>query len=252
MTTKYTTNSNFYFNIETEEKYEYELPLIEHMEEFRQRLLLLFWILVLFTSIAFIEVKYIVKFLELPIQNVKFFQLSPGEYFISTVKISFFTAVFFASPMILAQFLFFLIPGLNEDETVFVLPVLISSLILFILGVVFAYFALLPAAVTFFFNYSKDVLEPFWSFEEYFNFILTLFYTTGLAFQVPIVQVLIGLLGIISVKQMLSGWRYIIFISTVIGALLTPSTDPVTQLVLSLAILLLYFLGLVILFLITN
>jgi sec-independent protein translocase protein TatC len=96
------------------------------------------------------------------------------------------------------------------------------------------------------------VIEPFWSFDQYFEFVLVLFYSTGLAFQIPILQILLGLLNIISAKQMLAAWRYVILISTIIGAVLTPSTDPLTQLLLSGAILLLYFSGVGILFLIKN
>jgi sec-independent protein translocase protein TatC len=87
----------------------------------------------------------------------------------------------------------------------------------------------------------KKYLEPFWSFDQYFEFILVLFYSTGLAFQIPIIQILIGLLNIVSPQQMLSAWRYIILLSTILGAILTPSTDPLTQLLLSLAILLVVF-----------
>jgi sec-independent protein translocase protein TatC len=81
---------------------------------------------------------------------------------------------------------------------------------------------------------------------------LVLFYSTGLAFQIPVIQVLIGLLNFISAKEMLGAWRYIILLSTVLGAILTPSTDPFTQLLLSLAILMLYLSGVGILFLIKN
>jgi len=144
----------------------------------------------------------------------------------------------------------FLLPGLTEKEKKIILPLLIGSLILFGLGLLFSYYALIPAALNFFLNYSDQVIEPFWSFNQYFEFILVLFYSTGLAFQIPIVQILLGLLNIVSAKQMLSVWRYIILVSTIIGAVLTPSTDPLTQLLLALAILLLYFSGAGILFLI--
>jgi len=96
------------------------------------------------------------------------------------------------------------------------------------------------------------VLEPFWSFDQYFEFILVLFYSTGIAFQIPIIQILLGLLNLVSAKQMLGAWRYIILVSTILGAILTPSTDPLTQLLLSLAILMLYLSGVGILFLIKN
>merc|ERR1712194_89235 len=107
-----------------------------------------------------------------------------------------------------------------------------------------------PSRIKLFLNYSEEVLEPFWSFDQYFEFILVLFYSTGLAFQIPIIQILVGLLNIVSPKQMLGAWRYVILISTILGAILTPSTDPLTQLLLSFAIILLYISGLGILFLI--
>jgi len=244
------TNSNFNFN--NNKIITLELPFSEHIEELRQRLFLLFGIILLLTSLAFFEVKIIVKILELPISNVKFFQTAPGEYFISTLKISFYTGLLFTSPFGIGQLILFLLPGLTKKETKIILPLLFSSLLLFGLGLAFSYYTLVPAALNFFLSYSEEVLEPFWSFDEYFEFILVLFYSTGIAFQIPIIQILVGLLNIVSANQMLSAWRYIILVATILGAILTPSTDPLTQLLLSLAILLLYFAGLGILFLIKN
>jgi sec-independent protein translocase protein TatC len=243
-------NSNFNFINNT--SVTLELPFSEHIEELRQRIFLIFVIILILTCIAFVGVKDLVKILELPVQNVKFFQISPGEYFISTIKISFYTGLLFSSPFVIGQLILFLLPGLTKKETKIILPLLLSSLILFGLGLAFSYYTLTPAALNFFLNYSEEVLEPLWSFDQYFEFILVLFYSTGLAFQIPILQILVGLLNIISAKQMLSAWRYTILISTILGAILTPSTDPLTQLLLSLAILLLYFSGLGILFLIKN
>jgi len=245
-----TTNSNFNFINNT--PITLELPFSEHIEELRQRIFLVFGIILMLTCIAFIEVKDLVKILELPVQNVKFFQVSPGEYFISTIKISFYTGLLFSTPIIIGQLVLFLLPGLTKKETKIILPLLLSALILFGLGLAFSYYTLIPAALNFFLNYSEEVLEPLWSFDQYFEFILVLFYSTGLAFQIPILQILVGLLNIISAKQMLGAWRYIILMSTILGAILTPSTDPLTQLLLSLAILLLYLSGLGILFLIKN
>ena len=244
------TNSNF--NFTTNSLLTLELPFSEHLEELRQRIFLVFGTILLLTCFSFIEVKSLVKILELPINNVKFFQVAPGEYFISTIKISFYTGVLFSSPFIMSQLILFLLPGLTKKETKIILPLLISSLILFGFGLAFSYYTLIPAALNFFLNYSEEVLEPFWSFDQYFEFILVLFYSTGLAFQIPILQILLGLLNIVSPKQMLNAWRYVILVSTVLGAILTPSTDPLTQLLLSVAILLLYFSGLGILFLIKN
>ena len=244
------TNSDF--NFQQNEAVTLELPFTEHIEELRQRLFHIVWVILILTCVAFFEVKFLVKILELPVSNVKFFQLSPGEYFVSTVKISFYTGLLFGSPFAIGQLILFLLPGLTKKETKIILPLLLSSLCLFGLGLAFSYYALIPAALNFFLSYSDEVIEPLWSFDQYFEFILVLFYTTGLAFQIPIVQILLGLLNIVSPEQMVKVWRYVVLISTIIGAVLTPSTDPLTQLLLSLAILFLYFSGVGILFLIKN
>ena len=244
------TNSDF--NFKENETTTLELPFSEHIEELRQRIFHIFWIILLLTCVAFIEVKFLVKILELPVNNVKFFQTAPGEYFFSTVKISFYTGLFFGSPFAIGQLILFILPGLTKKETKIILPLLLSSLCLFGLGLVFSYYALIPAALNFFLSYSDEVIEPLWSFDQYFEFILVLFYSSGLAFQIPIIQILLGLLNLVSTKQMLSAWRYVILVSTIIGAVLTPSTDPLTQLLLSMAILLLYLSGIGILFLIKN
>jgi len=235
------SNLDFKFNEDFE--LELELPFSELVEELRQRSFQLFWIVLILTSIAFLDVKSLVKLLELPVTNVKFFQAAPGEYFLSTLKISFYTGILFSSPFALGQILLFLLPGLTQSEKKIILPLLIISLVLFGSGLVFSYCLLIPAALNFFLSYSDEVIEPFWSFDEYFEFILVLFYSTGFAFQIPIIQVILGLLKIVSAKQMINAWRYVILGSTIIGAILTPSTDPLTQLLLSGAILALYFSG---------
>ena len=236
-----TTNSNF--NFTTNSILALELPFSEHLERLRQRIFLVFGTILLLTCFSFIEVKSLVKILELPINNVKFFQVAPGEYFISTVKIAFYSGILLTSPFLLSQIICFIIPGLNAGEKKLILPLLIGSTVLFFVSLLFSYYVLIPAALNFFISYSSEVIEPLWSFNQYFDFILVLFYTTGLAFQVPIAQIILGLFGIISGSRMLELWKYVVLIATIIGAVLTPSTDPITQLLLSGAIMLLYLLG---------
>ena len=167
------------FNFKSNSDIVLELPFSEHIEELRQRSFQLVWFILLLTCLAFFEVKELVKILELPVTDVKFFQASPGEYFLSTLKISFYTGLLFGSPFGLGQVLLFLLPGLTKNEKKIILPLLIGSLVLFCFGLIFSYYLLVPAALNFFLNYSDDVIEPFWSFDEYFEFILVLFYSTG-------------------------------------------------------------------------
>lgn len=114
---------------------------------------------------------------------------------------------------------------------------------MFLGGLVFAYLLLIPAALQFFVKYGADVVEQLWSIEKYFEFILLLLFSTGLAFQIPVIQLLLSKLGIVSSQQMLNGWRLVIMLSMVLGAVLTPSTDPLTQSLLAGAVLALYFGG---------
>ena len=225
------------------EQNEAEMSLTEHLEEVRQRA---FWSLslLLITIISCVlTVKNIVKLLQEPATGIKFLQLAPGEYFFASLKVAVYTGFFVSSPFIIYQIILFILPGMTRGERKTLLPVVVGSVILFIFGLACGYFFLAPAALNFFINYGSDVVEPFWSFEQYFEFILVLLFSTGLAFQLPVIQVVLGSLKIFSSRLMFSVWRYVILGSTIIGAILTPSVDPVTQIFMSSIIMVLYFGG---------
>jgi sec-independent protein translocase protein TatC len=86
-------------------------------------------------------------------------------------------------------------------------------------------------------------VEPFWSFNQYFDFIALLIFATGIAFQIPVIQIVLGLLGIITGQKMLSAWKYVVVFATILAAVITPSTDPVTQIIMTIALLTLYLGG---------
>lgn len=237
-----TSSFNFVSNSQNE-KLNLELPFTEHVEELRQRSIHVVLFLGIFSLISFLGIKSIVQLLEIPVSNIRFFQLSPGEYFIETVKISLYTGLILSSPILIAQVTFFIIPGLTSGEKKLVLPLLVGSTVLFFVSLGFSYWCLIPAALQFFITYSSDVIEPLWSFCQYCDFILVLFYTTAIAFQIPILQIILGVLGVVSGANMLKLWKYVVLGAVIIGAILTPSTDPITQILLSGAIVLLYCLG---------
>jgi len=220
-----------------------EMALSEHIEEFSQRLVFCLIILILAIIFCFVDVKEIVRLFQAPAVGVKFLQFSPGEYFFASVKIAAFCGIVISSPLILYQLLLYLIPGLTKKERDIVLPVSFGSGILFASGLAFSYFFLIPAALRFFLSYGAEVVEPFWSFDQYFDFVAVLLFATGLSFQVPAVQIVLGLLGIVSGTKMLSAWKYVIVICTIVAAIITPSTDPITQILLSTALLSLYLGG---------
>ncbi|MEG4500896.1 twin-arginine translocase subunit TatC [Microcoleus sp. F10-C6] len=222
---------------------EVEMSLFEHLEELRQRIFYSLIAVVIAVIGCFFTVKPIVQLLEVPAGPVKFLQLAPGEYFFVSIEVAGYSGLLLASPFIFYQIALFVLPGLTRKERRLLGPVFFGSSFLFVGGLVFAYIALIPAALNFFVSYGADVVEQLWSIDKYFKFVLLLMFSTGLAFQIPILQVLLGVLGIFSSNQMLSGWRYVVLGAAVLGAVLTPSTDPLTQSLLGGAVLSLYFGG---------
>ena len=220
-----------------------EMALSEHIEEFTQRLIFCAFTLFTATLACFADIRQIVKVFQAPAMGVKFLQFAPGEYFFASIKIALFSGILITSPLILYQVFLYVLPGMTRKERDILLPMTIGSGLLFGVGLCFSYFFLVPAALKFFITYGSEIVEPFWSFDQYFDFIAVLIFTTGLAFQVPVVQIILGLLGLVSGQSMLSAWKYVVVIATALAAIITPSTDPVTQVLMASALLALYLGG---------
>ena len=174
---------------------------------------------------------------------MKFLQLSPGEFFFTTIKVSGYTGLLLSAPSIFYQVVAYVVPGLTRSERQFLGPVLLGSTVLFLCGLIFSYEILTPAALNFFITFADGAVESLWSIDQYFNFVLVLMLSTGLSFQVPVVQVMLGGLGVVTSDQMFSLWRYIVVGATVAAAVLTPSTDPFTQMLLAVPLVGLYMGG---------
>lgn len=229
-----------------------EMSLFDHLEELRQRIFYSLIAVVIGIIGCFIFVKPLVQLLEVPAKGVKFLQLAPGEFFFVSLKVAGYSGLLVASPFVLYQIILFVLPGLTRREQRFIGPVVFGSTFLFLAGLVFSYSLLTPAALNFFINYGEDVVEQLWSIDKYFEFVLLLLFSTGLAFQIPVIQILLGLLGIVTAKQMLSVWRFVLLGAAVLGAVLTPSTDPLTQSLLAGAVIGLYFGGIGLVALLVN
>jgi sec-independent protein translocase protein TatC len=222
---------------------EVEMTFFDHLEELRTRIFYILIAVVVGAAGCFTVVKQLVSLLEVPAHGVKFLQLTPGEYFFVSIKVAGYGGILAATPVIIYQVIQFVLPGLTRRERRLVLPVVLGSSVLFVGGLFFAYYLLIPAALNFLVSYGADVVEQLWSIERYFEFILVLLLATGLLFQVPVVQILLALLGIVTSAQMLKSWRVVVMAAMIVGAVVTPSTDPITQSLLAGAVLGLYFGG---------
>jgi len=112
-----------------------------------------------------------------------------------------------------------------------------------ILGLIFSWWILVPAAINFFISFGADIVEPTWSIERYFDFVLLLMSSTAIAFQLPVLQFILGSLGIVTTEKMISNWKIVVISSAILSAVITPSTDPLTMSLLSVSIVFLFFVG---------
>lgn len=222
---------------------EVEMPLVDHLEELRRRVLRSLLAVVVAAAGCLLFVRPLVKLLEAPAQGIRFLQLAPGEFLFVSLKVAGYAGLTLAIPWILFEGLAFVLPGLTRKERRLVAPTVAGSTVLFAAGLAFAWWALVPAALRFLVSYGADVVEPIWSIERYLDFVLLLMVATALAFQLPVLQLLLGALGLVDARRMLGAWRWVVLVSALAGAVLTPSTDPVTMLLLSGAITALYLIG---------
>jgi sec-independent protein translocase protein TatC len=222
---------------------EVEMSLVDHLEELRRRVLRSLLAVVLAAAGCLVFVKPLVRLLEMPADGIRFLQLAPGEFLFVSVKVAGYAGLCLALPWVLYESLAFVLPGLTRRERRLVAPAVAGSAVLFVAGLAFAWWALVPAALRFLVSYGADVVEPSWSIERYLDFVLLLMVATALAFQLPVLQLILGALGLIRARTMLAAWRWVLLAAAVAGAVLTPSTDPVTMLLLGGAITGLYLVG---------
>jgi sec-independent protein translocase protein TatC len=223
---------------------EVEMTLVDHLEELRRRILRSLLALVVAAAACLAFVRPLVRLLELPAGDIRFLQLAPGEFLAVSLKVAGYGGLTLALPYMLYEALAFVLPGLSRRERRLVAPAVAASALLFAAGLVFAWWALVPAALNFLVSYGADVVEPMWSIERYLDFVLLLMVATALSFQLPVLQLILGALGLIRARTMGAAWRWVLLGAAVASAVLTPSTDPLTMLLLAGAIMALYLVGL--------
>lgn len=164
--------------------------------------------------------------------------------FMTPFKLAFFTALFAAMPVVLYQVWAFIAPGLYRREKRFAVPLLVSSVVLFYCGAVFAYFVVFPVMFSFLVGTAPTGVNYMPDIAAYLDFILTLFFAFGLAFEVPVAVVLLVLTGLVKVESLGRNRGYVIIGIFIVAAFLTPP-DAISQTIMALPMWLLYEGGLV-------
>lgn len=218
-----------------------EMSVMEHLGELRQRIITCVWVLTVTVLAAFVLSRPVIEaFKWLAPVGVTFVQLSPGEVLMASFKLSFLVGVALASPVILYQTLRFVLPGLQAHERRFVWMTVFSGTLLFLGGVAFAYFAVIPPALGFLMDYGQDIAENQMSIARFIDFCTSLLILTGIMFELPMVLFFLSFTGLVSSGKLLRHWRGAIVGILLLSAVLTPSQDPFTMLIVGGALMGLY------------
>lgn len=162
--------------------------------------------------------------------------------FIVPLKITLMAAFLIALPVVLYQVWAFVAPGLYTHEKKLVLPLVISSTLLFLIGVAFCYFFVFGQVFKFIQSFAPKSITAAPDIEAYLSFVMTMFIAFGLAFEVPIVVVVLARLGMVSIEKLKAFRSYFIVVAFIIAAVVTPP-DVISQLALAIPMCLLYEAG---------
>ena len=223
------------------------LPLIAHLTELRDRLLrALLAVLVVFIGL-FPFANDIYTFVSDPLRKLlpegaTMIATEVASPFLTPFKLTLVAAVFLAIPYVLYQAWSFIAPGMYKHEKRIAVPLLVSSIFLFYLGAAFAYYLVFPLIFAFFTSSGPADIAIMTDINSYLDFVLTLFFPFGLAFEIPIAAVLLIWTGITTPQQLAQKRPYIIVGCFVIGMLLTPP-DIFSQSLLAIPMWMLFELG---------
>ena len=225
-----------------------EGTLLSHLVELRSRLLkIAAAVVVIFVALLPFSRK-IFSLVSEPLREVL-----PGNAMIATqvasplltpFKMTFFAAFFIAMPVVLYQIWSFVAPGLYKKEKRFAIPLLASSIILFYMGIAFAYFVVFPLMFGFFTAVAPEGVEVQTDIAQFLDFITTIVFAFGLAFEVPVATVLIVWTGLTTPDKLGKARPYVFLGAFIMGMFLTPP-DVISQTLLAVPVYLLYELGII-------
>lgn len=225
-----------------------EMSLVQHLVELRNRILRsVLCILVVFLGLFYFA-NDIYTFISAPLErflpeNSSMIATEVASPFLTPFKLTFFAALFLSMPYVLYQIWLFISPALYQRERRLALPILLSSILLFYAGMAFAYFVVFPLIFGFFTSVGPANVTVMTDISSYLDFVLKLFFAFGLAFEIPVVAVILIVAGVTTADSLAHKRPYIIVGCFVVGMLLTPP-DVLSQTLLALPMWLLFEAGL--------
>ncbi len=228
-----------------------EMTFLEHILELRSKLLKIFFSIIIFSIIGYLNSNIIISFLLYPISDpqINLQVLKITSVFSTKLIVSIFFGLLISFPILIYQLLSFIMPAFNSKLTVLKIIMFICiSLILFIVGLSFGYYILIPFSVSFFKSISIPLLESIslnYTLENYLIYLIWILIISSLVYQLPILILFMVKMGIVDIKWLKSNRRYIIVIFFILSALFTPP-DPLSQLMVAFPLIILYEISIII------
>lgn len=225
-----------------EEFDESRMGLLDHLSELRDRMIWIVAALAIGTVVSFLFVTPLLQFITAPV-GTKLQALGPTDTIGIFFKVGFAAGAVFAMPVMVYQLIAFIAPGLYPHEKRSLLILMPGIMLLFFTGAAFAYFIMLPVAVGFLQNFLGTVIKQEWTIDKYIGFVTRIVFWIGVFFETPLVIAFMARIGLVQGAQLLGYWRQAIVIISVIAAMITPTVDPVNMAVVMAPLILLYFMG---------
>jgi sec-independent protein translocase protein TatC len=230
------------FNEEKNPK-EVEMSFLDHLEELRWRIIYSLIGIVIGTIIAWIFIDFLIdNILLIPAKqaNFKLQNLRPfGQLFIY-FQVAIIVGLILSIPNVFYHIWKFISPALKEKERKYVTGIVVFTTFCFICGVVFAYFVMLPLTLKFAAQFGSATIENNFSIDEYFSIVLSVILGAGLVFELPMLSFFLSKIGILNPVFMRKYRRHALVTILIFAAILTPGTDPVSQIILAIPLVILY------------
>ena len=231
----------------SEEDLDQPQTLIAHLTELRDRIIRCLIAVFIIFLFLFPFANEIYEFISLPLRDLlpegaSMIATEVASPFLTPFKLSMLLSLYLAMPYVLFQIWRFIAPGMYLTEQRIAIPILSSSIFLFYAGTAFAYFVVFPLVFGFFTNVAPDGIEIMTDINRYLDFVLKLFFAFGMAFEIPIVAIILIVTGVTTAEKLASKRPFILVGCFVIGMLLTPP-DVISQSLLAIPMWILFELG---------
>lgn len=220
------------------------MSFLEHLEEFRKRLIIIAIAILATTVVCFLFVDEVLYVLTRQAQNMELIYTTPAEAFTSQIRLALITAVLITLPFTLFQVLSFVLPALRSVEKTAMIFLLVFMVFLFFAGIAFGYFAVFPFALHFFLGFSSEELLPLFTISRYISFAVSFLVAFGLVFQLPLIFWFLGRMSIISSQFLSANRKYALLVNAILSAIITPP-DVFSQILMIIPLAILYEVGFV-------